>query len=127
MLPLDPYRYQLVRRRDLRRVVMGIVSACPRFVVTAGRVQCVRDGGDAAEAIVDDETVRASWVFDSVGTRPRGAGVDARLAFTGWEVRTERPVFDAHVPVLFDFRTPQAGRARFVYVLPDDPHRAWSS
>ena len=54
----------------------------------------------------------------------RGAPVDARLAFTGWEVRCRRPVFDPHTPTLFDFRTPQSGGARFVYVLPQDPHRA---
>ncbi len=35
-----------------------------------------------------------------------------------------RPVFDPATPTLFDFRTPQGDGARFVYLLPDDPHRA---
>jgi lycopene beta-cyclase len=53
-----------------------------------------------------------------------GTPDDARLAFTGWAVRCAEPVFDPDIPVLFDFRTPQDGGSRFVYVLPDDPYRA---
>src|SRR5215207_977382 len=93
VVPLGPYRYQVVRRPDLYRVVMGLLDGCPGFAVRQGRVECLRDG------------------------------VDARLAFTGWEVRCDRPVFDPRTPILFDFRTPQVGGARFVYVLPHDAHR----
>jgi lycopene beta-cyclase len=63
-------------------------------------------------------------VFDSVSPAPDGIPLDARLAFTGWAVRCAEPVFDPTTPVLFDFRTPQAGGSRFVYVLPDDRYRA---
>jgi len=33
-------------------------------------------------------------------------------------------VFDPQTPTLFDFRTPQASGSRFVYLLPEDRHRA---
>jgi lycopene beta-cyclase len=39
-------------------------------------------------------------------------------------VTCDQPVFDPQTPVLFDFRIPQSGGARFVYVLPDDEHHA---
>lgn len=124
VLPLGRYRYRLVRRPDLRRVVLGLLANCPRFTVRRGRVASIEDGVDAAEAVVDGRSVRASWAFDSVTARPSDTRVDARLAFTGWEVRCARPAFDPWTPTLFDFRTPQEGGTRFVYVLPDDQHRA---
>jgi lycopene beta-cyclase len=124
ILPLCPYGYRVVRRPDLVRVVRRLLRRCPGFEIRSGRVEDVRDGPSAAETIVGGQAVRSRWAFDSV-TRPSRVGpVDARLAFTGWEVVCERPTFDPSVPTLFDFRTAQTGGARFVYILPVDPHRA---
>ncbi|HEU4675452.1 MAG TPA: lycopene cyclase family protein [Motilibacteraceae bacterium] len=128
VLPLRRYRYQSVRRADLHRVLREVVADRPGFVWRTGQVQAVRDIGGAAQAVVDGEVVDARFVFDS---RPPSAAEDAalgapdaRLAFTGWRVRTERPAFADAVPTLVDFRTPADGAARFVYVLPIDEHRA---
>jgi lycopene beta-cyclase len=123
-LPLHPYRYHVVRRPDLVRVVRGRLRGCPGFEIRSGRVDEVHDGADTAEAIVDGRGLSSRWAFDSVTPAPDVGPVEAMLAFTGWEVESERPVFDPRAPTLFDFRTPQAGGARFVYVLPDDPYRA---
>jgi lycopene beta-cyclase len=124
VLPLGRYRYQVVRRPDLARLVLGLLDGCPGFAVLPGHVQHLRNDTDAAETIVDGRIIRSSWAFDSVSIPPPDAPVDARLAFTGWEVRCERPVFDPRTPILFDFRTEQAGGARFLYVLPEGRHRA---
>ncbi len=124
VLPLGRYRYRVVHRPDLERVVRELTAGCPGFRFVTGRVARLHETGDAVEVIVDGRTVRADWVFDSVGGPPRNTPVDARLAFTGWEVRCTRPVFDPDTPVLFDFRTPQDGGTRFRYVLPDDQYQA---
>jgi lycopene beta-cyclase len=44
--------------------------------------------------------------------------------FRGWEIETDRPVFNPQLPTLFDFRTPQAGHMCFVYTLPLAENRA---
>jgi lycopene beta-cyclase len=44
--------------------------------------------------------------------------------FLGWEVRTERPVFDPTTAILMDFRVPQDHGLRFLYALPFAPDRA---
>jgi lycopene beta-cyclase len=118
VLPLDPYRYHVVRRPDLYRVVRALTDRCPGFRFLDGHVEHVDERGVVT---VDGRTVGAAWVFDAVTAPPPGTPVDARLAFTGWEVRCARPRFDPGTPVLFDFRTPGA---RFLYVLPEDPYRA---
>jgi lycopene beta-cyclase len=122
-VPLGPYRYEVVRRSDLRAVVTRILSACPGFSIVSGHVDDVRDAGDSAEVVVDGRVVEAAWAFDSV-THDDSSTVDAMLAFTGHEIRTEQPVFDSETPVLMDFRTAPGVGARFAYVLPSDAHRA---
>ena len=42
-----------------------------------------------------------------------------RQHFGGWEVTTQRPIFDPHVATLMDFDTEQFGATAFFYVLPD--------
>lgn len=125
VLPLRHYRYQLVRRADLASAVASSVAGCPGFIFHNGRVHAVREDASGVDVVIDTDTVRADWVFDSTGTTLRQAApADAWMAFTGWEVRSVTPVFDPHSPVLFDFRTPQADGARFVYVLPDSSRQA---
>ncbi|MGE5828907.1 MAG: lycopene cyclase family protein [Micromonosporaceae bacterium] len=123
-LPLGRYRYHVVRRPDLRTVVDSMVEGCPDFELRSGRVEHVGADADGATVSIDGESVRAGWVFDSVSAAAAVTPVDAWLAFTGWQLRADRPVFDPTAPVLFDFRTAQAGGARFVYVLPDGPRQA---
>jgi lycopene beta-cyclase len=123
-LRLDRYRYRVVRRTELDRVVRERLAPCAGFQFRSGRVQEIRDEGDRASVIVDGESIACRWAFDSVSGPDHAGPVDARLAFTGWEVRADRPVFDPAIPVLFDFRTPQRDGSRFLYVLPDGPDRA---
>jgi lycopene beta-cyclase len=124
VVALGRYRYQVVRRTDLERTMRSVVDSCPGFQFRRGRVESVRTLGDMVEVAVDGQSYRASWAFDSVSPEAPGRPADAHLAFVGWEVRCVEPRFDAETPVLFDFRIPQAGRSRFVCVLPLDGHRA---
>jgi lycopene beta-cyclase len=144
VLSLSPYSYQVVHRADLHRVVIDMLAKCPRFTVRQGRISGIRDRGATAEATVDGQPVRATWLFDSTGEsagvlgqalddrsagpatgdRSAGRARDARQVFTGWEVRCPNSVFDPQTPTLFDFRTQQFDTSRFIYVLPRDPHRA---
>ena len=124
LLPLQRYRYRVVRRADLRAAVQEILGGCPGYRLVKGTVEGIHDTGDGVTVTIDGRAVHCGWLFDSVTNRAAGEPVDARLAFTGWEMRCARPVFDPATPVLFDFRTPQSYGSRFVYVLPDDPQRA---
>ncbi|HMA46824.1 MAG TPA: lycopene cyclase family protein [Frankiaceae bacterium] len=122
-VPLDRYRYRVVAGPDLRRRAAGILARAPGFRPLHGHVESVRDTPDGAEVVVDGRPVRARWAFDSVLDPPAAASPPAVLSFAGWEVETDVDAFDP-VPVLLDFRTPQDGEVRFVYVLPSGPRRA---
>ncbi|GAB2817414.1 lycopene cyclase family protein [Lentzea nigeriaca] len=120
VLRLGSYRYRVVRGEDLAAVVRRYTDPLRHFTCQDGHVDGIADGG----VIVDGQFLRARWVFDSVIGADMQPPADAQLAFRGWRVSSERAVFDAEIPTLFDFRTPQRKGASFVYVLPEDAHHA---
>jgi lycopene beta-cyclase len=72
--------------------------------------------------------VRAPVVLQSVRAQPDTADATVRHPlrqhFGGWEVRTDRPIFDPDCVTLMDFDVPQHDGTAFFYVLPTSPHRA---
>lgn len=127
-LPLETYRYQTLRGRELVQQVRQVLADCPRSELVEGEVERVVDGPEVAEVWVGGRCHTASWVFDS---RPESAQVQAAGAermlhqrFHGWVVQAERAVFDTRAAMLFDFRVPQEGDFRFVYLLPFSPELA---
>ena len=93
------------------------------FELRPGQVsEELADLGDRVVVVVDGRPVESAWAFDSVLAPLPPAEVS--LGFDGWEVETEGDVFDPATPTLMDFRTPQHGGLRFVYVLPVSARRA---
>ncbi|RYV51325.1 lycopene cyclase family protein [Pengzhenrongella frigida] len=123
LVELDTYRYQVIRGRDLDSATETALRGAPGFARVRGHVTEVRDGPQHASVVVDGHTVRADWVFDSVGCPDPGLATTSRprpemaLVFTGRRIETETDTFDL-APTLMDFRTPQGPDLAFVYVLP---------
>jgi lycopene beta-cyclase len=99
----------------------------------------VRSGVDAGEPRVEGSEhvrvstslgeVRARMVWDARGGEPRdvgriGSDIDWLQHFVGWEVQTERPIFEPGVATLMDFEVSQRHGPHFVYVLPFAADRA---
>jgi len=133
LVRLNAYRYHVVRGPDLGRAVDAALTGAPGFRRVSGHVSQIRDGVRAAAVVVDGRTVRASWVFDSVGrgtSAPSPAAARAAaspgmaLAFVGRRIETDVDTFDVGAPTLMDFRTPQGDGLCFVYVLPSAPRVA---
>ncbi len=126
---LSPYRYRMVRAVDFYRFVREALASRPAVDFLLGDVARVVDGPEQAEVWVNELTFTADWVFDSrydpTEYRPRSSRYQYLVQhFLGWEIETAAPTFDPRTPRLFDFRTPQRGAMRFVYVLPYDERRA---
>jgi len=131
VLDLAPMRYAMLRSADYYAQVADLTAAA----VDAGRLELtvVRTGADrvadgAERAVVDagDTRLAARWVFDSRPAPPRRPGATTLLQhFRGAVVRAEADTFDADLPLLMDFTTPQphAGLS-FGYALPLDARRA---
>lgn len=124
---LEPYRYCVVSRSGLRDLAR---SSLPRATWLRGRALAPRPGSPASVRLDDGTVLRAPLVLDGRGRPETPAHAPAtgpllHLQFSGARVRTTRRTFDPRTATLFDFRTPQCGEARFVYVLPVSPHEAF--
>ena len=149
---LAPYRYQMIRGLDFYDFTREKLSKCNNVTFVRGNIDRVDDGPDRATVTVEGQSFNGSWVFDSTlpaslrGSVPTGIEASAGDAkrtenrlkppiqnghyhhlnqhFRGWEIETDRPVFNPQLPTLFDFRTKQEGHMRFVYTLPFAENRA---
>ncbi|MGW7072298.1 lycopene cyclase family protein [Streptomyces sp. NPDC054855] len=126
-----PLRYKMLRSSSFEELVAARLDGDDRVRRVEAEVREVRDLPQGAEvrgttAGGESLALRARWVFDS---RPLATLPPARTTllqhFRGWFVSTDRPVFEAGLADLMDFRTPQPAHGlSFAYVLPMTPYDA---
>jgi lycopene beta-cyclase len=121
-LPLRDYRYRLVTGTTLAAAARRLAAGRGGFSMITAHVDRIVDGPGGATVLTDGPELGARWVFDSVSPAPLSPVLT--LSFLGWRVRCRQPAFDPHEITLFDFRVPQDGAARFVYLLPTSPFEA---
>jgi lycopene beta-cyclase len=129
VLPLENYSYHMVRGLDFYRHVFNIATTFSNVTVLLGSVTRVHEVPGKVSVTVNDHEYHGDYLFDSV-IHPGDFHPDPRRYhnlkqhFLGWEIETEKACFDPHTPILFDFRTPQNGAMRFMYILPFGPNQA---
>jgi len=129
VLELSPYHYRMVRALDFYRFTRETLNSHSNVDFMMGKVERIADGDRHAEVLVNELTFSGDWIFDSrhdvADYRPLSNRYHYLTQhFLGWEIETQRPVFNPEIPNFFDFRTPQHGAMRFVYVLPFSEYRA---
>lgn len=122
-LDLGAYRYKMIRSLDLYRFVRERLEPNPSYTFLQAEIE----GVEGRTVVTGRGRFEASeYVFDSFTrkTYDRPDHTNLLQHFLGWEIATERAVFDPQEPTLFDFRVPQRKECRFVYILPFAPDRA---
>ena len=128
--PGEPTRrsYMRVRRRDYDIAILEQARQRHNVRFVAHDIVDIRDEPDGGVVGFGEGELRAPMVLQSAHLSPdaKAAAVrhPLRQHFGGWEVRTERPVFDPDVVTLMDFDTQQHDGTSFFYVLPDQPDHA---
>lgn len=132
-LDLGGYRYKLLRGIDFYEFVREALAKNPNVEFLYSPILAVESGQDRATVVTEAGRFTAQWVFDSTfrleAMKPFNAdfsstgetpdGKPALLQhFKGWVVKTPAPAFDPTEPTMMDFRVPQHGECRFLYVLP---------
>jgi lycopene beta-cyclase len=129
IVPLDGYRYKLIRGLDFYQFARQELSAYANVDFVQGTLNWIEDDRDGARVWVDGQTFAGRWVFDSrfnlAQHRPDPTRYHAlRQHFRGWLIKTPDAAFDSATPTFLDFRTPQKDEMRFFYVLPFSERRA---
>ena len=126
---LDPYRYQMLRGIDFYRHTQGVLRQSPNVKFLYGSISEIHGGTDYASITVDGRDYQGEWVFDSLFLPGQFEPDQEKYHtlwqhFKGWVIETEEDVFLSDMPTMFDFRTPQDGAMRFMYILPTHQRKA---
>lgn len=123
---IAPFTYKMIRGIDFYRYVNPIIDAAPNIERVYGRVSRVDTTAQGAFAMVDGQKIEGRYVFNSIPFGPiNKQGVHyLDQHFRGWFVRTPADAFMPHQATLMDYRTPQHGETRFLYVLPSSAREA---
>ncbi len=129
-LNLSPFTYKMIRGIDLYSHVLQIAATKNNISFCTERVLAVHSDGVGAKVVLENQTLTASKVFNSILFEP--ANVLAQKAseyflwqhFKGFEIKTAAPVFNDAVATLMDFTVDQTEGTTFMYVMPTSPTTA---
>ncbi len=119
-MPIAPFAYKMIQATDLYRYMEEVLQNAPNVTRRFGHISHIENAAGAAQMVIDGETYTADYVFSSIA-RPAIDKSEVQYLdqhFRGWFIRTATAVFRPDEAVLMDFRTPQHGETRFLYVLP---------
>ncbi|MFN4079409.1 MAG: lycopene cyclase family protein [Saprospiraceae bacterium] len=135
---MDGYRYRMVRSADFYAWAKSEAAAHPQLDFVQTTIRSIEP--NEGRVLTDAGAFEAEWVFNSAfapaGLLPPAGGAYAGSPFSaganvgegrysfflqhfkGRFLRVGRDAFDPEQITLMDFRIPQRGETRFVYVLP---------
>jgi lycopene beta-cyclase len=119
-LAIAPFTYKMVLAADYYRFTDQAFAAFPNVHQLTTQINAIQNTPTGVRVATDAGTFTAPWCINSTGhpaiDKSQVNYLDQH--FRGWFIQTEQPVFDPQQAVMMDFRTPQEGEFRFLYVLP---------
>ncbi len=122
-IELGDYRYCMVRGGDFYEYALDRLEKAPGVDFMRDTVDHIEADEAGVVVTTGAGSVRGRYAFDSrfdpaEYSRREGPHHYLKQHFLGWVIESEQDVFQADCATMFDFRTPQCGEMRFVYVLP---------
>lgn len=127
LLDLAPYEYKMIRGIDFYNYCLTEINKHSNYELRIGNVRSVYTKGDEAVMEIDDETVSADFIFNSIlfdKVALKKGDYYLLQHFRGWVIDVPEPVFNPDEATLMDFRVNQQHGTTFVYVKPFSPTRA---
>jgi lycopene beta-cyclase len=124
---LDPLRYYRISGRTLSENVQSLLTRENARIIQIKFDGIPKTDGENARITILGEQLTASLVFDNRPpsyVEPNASETRLFQSFYGWEIISDRPVFDADCFTMMDFNVKQEGATQFMYVLPLDEQRA---
>lgn len=126
-LNLGDYSYKWLRGIDFYDFVKTDLASNPNIRFVQEHIERIKDTPTGGFVITTENQYLAEYVFDSTKALKLNLADCHNMLqhFKGWEIVTNKPVFDPTCPTMMDYRVEQRGvGVRFMYVLPESPTRA---
>lgn len=126
-LDLGEYSYKWLKGIDFYNFVKLNLLTNPNIKFVNERIERLKDTPTGGFIITTENQYLGEYVFDSIKPLKLDLADCHNMLqhFKGWEIVTDKPVFDPACPTMMDYRVEQRGvGVRFMYVLPESPNRA---
>lgn len=123
---IAPFQYKMIRGIDFYRHVQEKTIEQSNIEWLKAKVEDISMEGERVVVKAAGQSFSADWCFNSILFQPINKKDSNYLDqhFKGWVVQMEESSFTPDRATLMDFRIPQEGETRFLYVLPIDSRRA---
>jgi lycopene beta-cyclase len=121
LLDITPYIYKVIRGIDFYRETDRLINAHPNVVKVQANVERILNTDSGVSVWAGSRQYEGTWCINSIPffQFPDKKNINyLDQHFRGWFIRTADSVFDPMAATMMDFRIPQSGETRFVYVLP---------
>lgn len=120
LLDIAPLRYKMIRGIDFYNYVLNHIRQFDNFTIKQEEVKSIENQTGKAIVHTSNASYEASYVFNSIIFNKIDTSKYNYVAqhFGGWLIRTKTKTFNPNQAVLMDFRIPQVGETRFMYLLP---------
>ncbi len=123
-LNLGEYSYKWLKGIDFYNFVKLNLLTNPNIKFVNERIERLKDTPTGGFIITTENQYLGEYVFDSIKPLKLDLADCHNMLqhFKGWEIVTDKPVFDPACPTMMDYRVEQRGvGVRFMYVLPESP------
>lgn len=120
--PLEAYKYHAMRSNQLNQHVINHAKNFKNIELREAQISSISQSGNIPVLKTEHKTYSAEYIFQSV-FKPadfESATVDISLKqhFKGWEIETDKKMFDPDIATLMDFDINQKNGFSFFYQLP---------
>ncbi len=119
---LKPYTYKMLRSKTWYQHLFTVINEHPNITFKQSEILNIKENEKEVLVTTKDERYRSVYVYNSIFSEEKIRDIEKfpllRQHFIGWFIKTEKPVFDDSTVGFMDFKVPQEGNTRFMYVLP---------
>ncbi|TMM32425.1 lycopene cyclase [Polaribacter aestuariivivens] len=119
-LDLGAYTYKMIQGIDFYDFVLDFAKKFKNVVFKYENIVAISSESETTTLKTTKNSYKSNFIFNSTNIfQPKITKENSLLQhFTGWVIKTEKPVFDPKVGRLMDFRVSQKNGTTFMYVLP---------
>ncbi len=122
VFPLRPYKYYRLESKNFYQTIWNTLQQHPNIQFLQAFTESWKETNEEVLIQTNQGEVNCKFLFHSI-LQPYLLQQQQQYAylkqhFIGWFVKTEEEVFNPEVVSFMDFKIPQQGNTRFMYVLP---------
>lgn len=125
---LKNFTYQCIRNGDYSGHIQKQASTFKNITFLEADILSFTSAGELGIVETGKGTFTSPFIFQSALTPPGLKSIKADISllqhFIGWEIETDRELFNPDKAVLMDFNVPQQKGLTFLYILPFSKTRA---